>query len=189
MLHAAEEAESGEQAEALRLQAQQHIAEARTGFQREQELATHISGSLERIEIERAATHELARLDELQGNFTEAYKGFAKALALSYKLKDRFYISTDQRHLGFITGLQGNHKQAVEMISEALTHFVQSGDVYASGLCYLRLAELEKKSAQSLNEDQRKQVIDYLHEALWRFEHFNSPRAQDVAKELAKLEG
>lgn len=189
MLQEAREAESNEQAEALRLQAQQKVVEAYAGFQRELELAKQISEPLESIEIERAATHELARLDELQGKLKEAYEGFEQALALSHKLKDRFYIATDQRHLGFIIGRQGNLKKATEMINEALKYFKQSGDLYASGLCYLRLAELGKETVNKLNEEQCEQVITYLREALWRFEHFNSPRAETVAKELRKLEG
>lgn len=188
LLQQANEAENTEKAEASRLQAQQMVAEACKGFQRELELAAQISEPLKSIEIERTATHELARLDEMQGKLKEAYEGFEKALALSHKLKDRFYISTDQRHLGFIIGRQGDRKKAAEMINEALKYFVQSGDLYASGLCYLRLAELEKEATDKLDIERRKQVITYLREALWRFEYFNSPRAETVTKELQKLE-
>lgn len=158
------------------------LEEARAFFTRALELAQQLDDREgQHTEAERAEVHELARLAELGGHLKQARDGFAQALALSRKLDHRFYIAMDSRHLGFVTGLLGDSKKGHALINEALEFFKESSDVYASGLCYWRLAELDERDRK------RDAALGNYREALWRFDHVQSPNADKVRAALRRL--
>jgi tetratricopeptide (TPR) repeat protein len=169
------------------------LEEARSGFEQALNLAKQVSDENERTHAEREEYHELARLDEQAGRLQEARAGFEHALVLSRQLNDRFAIAMDSRHLGFVLGLIGELEQGRGLIEEALDFFQQTGDIYASGLCYWRLAELdsdERKLATSADARALLLASERANygQALRLFEEYGSPHAETVREALRRTE-
>ncbi len=158
------------------------LAQARDRLRESERLSSQIADAQTQQETRREVMHFLGRVDEAEGDYTSARTHYTQALGLSKAEGNVFCTARDQRHLGYVTALTGDTRQGLRLIREGLATYEADKDLYASGLCYLRLGEIYER------KHRRTQARESYELALNRFtEHGATSRAQEAEEGLRRV--
>jgi len=130
-----------------------------------------------------ATLNQLGKLAKKHSNLEEARQLYEKGLEISKKFNDERVIAITLHLLANLKAEEGDASGARRLYIESLEITKRLGDKNNLAFIFTNLGLLE------VEEGNKKEAVRLLHEALSMFEELGSPMAEDVCRELAKVEG